>query len=78
MCDSARCPQATHHAIHRPVWAEHAESTTTFIGNLGPARRTERTRLQGDLDRALAVIAGIDAATGDTPSDPAEEEEPCD
>jgi len=78
MCDSARCPQATHHAVHRPVWAEHAESTTTFIGNLGPARRTERARLHGDLDRALAVIAGIDAATGDTASDPAEEEEPCD
>ena len=77
MCDSARCPQATHHAVHRPVWAEHAESTTTFIGNLGPTRRTERARLQGDLDRALAVIAGIDAATGATASDRAEEEEPC-
>jgi hypothetical protein len=25
MCDSARCPQATHHQHHRPVWAEHAE-----------------------------------------------------
>ena len=25
MCDSARCPQATHHPCHRPVWAEHAE-----------------------------------------------------
>ena len=22
MCDSARCPQATHHPCHRPVWAE--------------------------------------------------------
>jgi hypothetical protein len=22
MCDSARCPQATHHPCHRPVWAD--------------------------------------------------------
>ena len=25
MCDSGRCPQATHHPCHRPIWAEHAE-----------------------------------------------------
>ena len=43
MCDSARCPQATHHLGHRPVWAEHAESTKTFIGGLGPTRITEKT-----------------------------------
>jgi hypothetical protein len=62
MCDSARCPQATHHPRHRPVWAEHAEQTKTFLGSLGPTRRTERTRLQADYDRALRVITGIDAA----------------
>jgi len=28
-CDSARCPQATHHTYHRPIWAEHAERTKT-------------------------------------------------
>jgi hypothetical protein len=27
MCDSARCPQATHHAQHRHVWANHAAAT---------------------------------------------------
>jgi hypothetical protein len=64
MCDSARCPQATHHAIHRPVWAEHAHNTTTFLGGLGPTRKTEKARLQGDYDRAIRVIAAIDAATG--------------
>ncbi|MGV9269504.1 hypothetical protein ACWDRR_33125 [Kitasatospora sp. NPDC003701] len=25
MCDSTRCPQATHQPCHRPVWAEHAQ-----------------------------------------------------
>ena len=46
MCDSARCPQATHHQLHRPVWAEHAERTKTFLGQLGKTRPTERARLQ--------------------------------
>jgi hypothetical protein len=63
MCDSARCPQATHHACHRPVWAEHAEQTKTFLGSLGPTRTTERTRLQADYDRALRVLGDIDTAT---------------
>ena len=62
MCDSARCPQATHHPCHRPVWAEHADRTETFLGQLGTTRKTERTRLQGDYDRALRVIAEIDIA----------------
>ena len=62
MCDSARCPQATHHQSHRPVWAEHAERTKTFIGQLGKTRTTERSRLRGDYDRALRVIAEINAA----------------
>jgi hypothetical protein len=63
MCDSARCPQATHHPCHRPVWAEHAAQTKSFLGSLGPTRKTERTRLQADYDRALYVIADIGAAT---------------
>ncbi|MFB7919538.1 hypothetical protein [Streptomyces sp. NPDC056061] len=63
MCDSARCPQATHHPCHRPVWAEHAERSKTFLGQLGTTRKTERARLQTDHDRALRVVAEIDAAT---------------
>ncbi|WP_030410658.1 hypothetical protein [Streptomyces sp. NRRL S-1448] len=62
MCDSARCPQATHHPCHRPVCAEPAERTKTFLGQLGRPRKTERTRLQNDYDRAMHVIADIDAA----------------
>ena len=64
MCDSARCPQATHHQHHRPVWAEHAERTKTFLGQLGKTRTTERARLQADYDRALRVITNIESATG--------------
>src|SRR6266568_1511785 len=65
MCDSARCPQATHHPCHRPVWAEHAENTKTFLGQLGPTRKTERKRLQAEYDRAARVLARIDEAAGE-------------
>ncbi|MGW0854945.1 hypothetical protein [Streptomyces sp. NPDC002690] len=67
MCDSARCPQATHHPCHRPVWAEHAERTKTFLGDLGKTRRTEHARLRSDYDRAVRVVAEIDAATTEDP-----------
>jgi integrase len=63
MCDSARCPQATHHGVHRPVWVEHAERTKTFLGQLGKTRAAERDRLTSDYHRARRVIAEIDAAT---------------
>lgn len=69
MCDSARCPQATHHQHHRPVWAEHAEQTKTFLGSLGATRRIDRARLQAEHDRALRVIADIDAAATVTASE---------
>ncbi|MFG1710710.1 hypothetical protein ACFLIM_46865 [Nonomuraea sp. M3C6] len=69
MCDSARCPQATHHACHRPVWAEHAERTKIFLGQLGKTRVTEHARLAADHDRALRVIAEIDAASPTTNQD---------
>jgi hypothetical protein len=68
MCDSARCPQATHHAGHRAVWAEHAERTKTFLGQLGKTRNTERARLTADYARALRIITEIDTATTATPS----------
>ncbi|WKN60192.1 site-specific integrase [Rhodococcus opacus] len=63
MCDSARCPQATHHGVHRPVWAEHAERTKTFLGQLGTTRATEHERLTSDYNRAQRVITEIDDAT---------------
>jgi hypothetical protein len=62
-CDSARCPQATHHPCHRPVWADAVTSTTAFIGSLGRTRTAERARLQAELDRAQRVLDAIDATT---------------
>jgi integrase len=68
MCDSTRCPQATHHPCHRPVWDEQARTLTTLIGGLSRRQSTERRRLQAELARVQQVIAGIDAAGG-SPSD---------
>jgi integrase len=62
MCDSARCPQATHHPHHRPIWADAVTQTTTFLGTLGRTRTTERARLNTELDRARRILHAIDAA----------------
>ena len=62
MCDSARCPQATHHPRHRDVWAETVTASTVFLGMLGRTRKTEHTRLKAELDRAQRVVDAIDAA----------------
>ncbi|MET7721092.1 site-specific integrase [Streptomyces mirabilis] len=64
MCDSVRCPQATHHLSHRPVWADSAENKRVFIGSIGRGQPTEKARLQADLDRDLRVLSEIDAASG--------------
>jgi hypothetical protein len=62
MCDSARCPQATHHHRHRQVWADHADNIrTTFLGN-PRLSRPERARAQAAYDRAARVITEIDTA----------------
>ncbi|ARX80611.1 hypothetical protein SMD44_00009 [Streptomyces alboflavus] len=64
MCDSARCPQATHHPRHRPVWEKTVEQNKVFIGMLGRGQKAERTCLEAELARAEKVIAAIDAASG--------------
>ncbi|MEU6897510.1 hypothetical protein [Streptomyces virginiae] len=64
MCDSARCPQATHHAGHRPVWAASADSKKVFIATIGREQRTEKTRLRTELARDERVLAEIDALSG--------------
>ncbi len=51
LCDSARCPQATHHAEHRPVWLATATQLTTLIDGLNPRHRNEKQRLTGELER---------------------------
>jgi hypothetical protein len=56
ICGSARCP-----ASHPPAGLGRARHTDqTFLGSLGPARKTERARLQADHHRALAVESGVD------------------
>lgn len=65
MCDSARCPQATHHPCHRPVWADAADQAKAFLGSLGPTRKTGKACLQADYDRATRVLAAIDATAGE-------------
>ena len=63
----ARIKWTRHHPCHRPVWAEHAENTKTFPGQLGRAQKAERARLQAEYDRAARVLARIDetAAAGE-------------
>ncbi|GAA2974080.1 site-specific integrase [Streptomyces enissocaesilis] len=60
MCDSARCPQATHHPCHRPVWEESRQTAKVFIGSLSRRQKTERTRLEASMARAERVLAEID------------------
>jgi hypothetical protein len=69
MCDSARCPQATHHPCHRPVWTQAVESTTVFLSNLTRSQKAEKARLGADLARAKRVLAEIDANTATAPAD---------
>ncbi|MDF6066763.1 site-specific integrase [Streptomyces sp. JH010] len=63
MCDSARCPQATHHPCHRSVWAESRETAKVFIGSLSRRQKSERARLEVTVARAERVLAEIDQAT---------------
>lgn len=65
MCDSARCSQATHHARHRPLWAEHAEHlNTVFLGN-PRLSKPEQARARAAFDRAQRILTDIDAAHPD-------------
>lgn len=62
MCDSARCPQATHHSQHRQIWADHADNTqAVFLGN-PRLSKPERARAQNAFERATRIVAEIDAA----------------
>ncbi|MFF3342988.1 hypothetical protein [Streptomyces flavidovirens] len=63
MCDSARCPQATHHPCHRPVWEEARQNAKVFIGSLSRRQKTERARVEASVTRAERVLAEIDHST---------------
>lgn len=60
LCDSARCPQATHGIAHREVWARTVKQNTVFIGQISRGQKAERTRLEADLARAQRVLEAID------------------
>ncbi|MGY6657645.1 hypothetical protein ACXIZN_36340 [Amycolatopsis sp. TRM77291] len=62
MCDSGRCPQATHHREHRPVWAGKAKTVEVFLGN-PRVPKGEKARLQAEYDRTVRVVAEIDTAS---------------
>lgn len=62
MCDSARCPQATHHPCRRPVWASAAATSRGFLSKIGRSQTTEKSRLTAEVERADQVVAAIDAA----------------
>jgi hypothetical protein len=75
MCDSVRCPQATHHPCHREVWVATVRSHQSLIDGLGPSRASERHRLQAEITRAQRVVDQIDAAsTMNTPRAPSEDQ----
>ncbi|MET9454585.1 hypothetical protein ABZY05_05755 [Streptomyces canus] len=66
MCDSARCPQATHHPVHRPIWQAAADNSTVLLASPRiPA--TEKRRLRAEHDRSMRILEEIDKAAGKAP-----------
>ncbi|CAO0837555.1 Integrase OS=Streptomyces microflavus OX=1919 GN=Smic_07850 PE=4 SV=1 [Streptomyces microflavus] len=55
-------PQATHHRSHRPVWLGQVTVIDTFVESPRVAKG-EKNRLLPERDRALRVVAEIDAAS---------------
>ncbi|WP_405186534.1 hypothetical protein OG582_21115 [Streptomyces anulatus] len=64
MCDSARCPQATHHPCHLPVWQSKAVNSKIFLDN-PRFPKAEKARLRPEVERAQQVVEEIiTAGTG--------------
>ena len=61
LCDSARCPQATHHPQHREVWLASVESLSELLEN-NRISKFERDRIALEVERAQRVVASIDTA----------------
>ncbi|MFC1410766.1 hypothetical protein ACEZCY_16405 [Streptacidiphilus sp. N1-12] len=62
MCDSARCPQATHHPCHLPVWQSQVTSGKVFLDN-PRFPKGEKTRLSVEVERAQRVTNEIIVAS---------------
>ena len=63
LCDSARCPQATHHRSQRPVWIGTIATIDALLDSPRIAKG-EKTRLLPERERAERVVAEIDASAG--------------
>jgi hypothetical protein len=63
MCDSARCPQATHHPCHLPVWQSQVGTGKVFLAN-PRFPKGEKKRLEPEVERAQRVVAEIMTAAG--------------
>ncbi|GHA73850.1 MULTISPECIES: hypothetical protein [Streptomyces] len=63
LCDSSRCPQATHHLVHRSVWQTTADNGVVLLASprIPPA---EKARLRAEHERSVRVLEEIDAAAG--------------
>ncbi|MGW4506884.1 hypothetical protein ACWENO_19845 [Streptomyces sp. NPDC004436] len=60
-CDSARCPQATHHLSHRPLWQAAADDGAALLASPRvPAG--EKARLRAEHERSMRVLEEIDTA----------------
>lgn len=63
MCDSARCPQATHHPCHLPVWQSQVGTGKVFLAN-PRFPKGEKKRLEPEVERAQRVVDEIMTAAG--------------
>ncbi|WP_437022449.1 hypothetical protein [Streptomyces sp. enrichment culture] len=63
LCDSFRCPQATHHIVHRSVWQTTADNGVVLLASprIPPA---EKARLRAEHERSMRVLEEIDTAAG--------------
>ncbi|MDI5905447.1 MULTISPECIES: hypothetical protein [Streptomyces] len=61
LCDSSRCPQATHHLVHRSVWRTAADDGAVLLASSRiPAG--EKDRLRSEHERSMRILEEIDTA----------------
>lgn len=61
LCDSSRCPQATHHLSHRSIWQTSADNGAVLLASPRiPAQ--EKDRLRAEHERSMRVLQEIDTA----------------